>query len=219
MKLHRDVLALGEVAHPERTRYAMNAVRFQSLDGVASAEATNGKMVARVTWDEDNDDPPHDTLASREAVLAMAKVTKPHKAADLAHPERETVTLTTGPVPGLVAMDKAGAFVGAGAGPVEGHYPPTADFMDKDYGPYASVALDVDLLHTLVAALAQAAGADGLTACLDLPKRHGGPVRVRVAGRCREGAKLTSAVGLLMPLTTPPDDPRFLPTAPPGESK
>lgn len=185
MLLPKGITALRNVAHPEKTRYAMNGVLIErNKDGNVSAVATDGKALAFVSWHEDTSPEMRDVfgIPTEPRTHAPFRVIVPAdalKTAEKGIPSKKAI-VSRAPYSQNIAIEETsegdsfrlathngeGSTV-AGIKPVDGYFPPYEEVLEastrKAKASGIRIALNVEILYRLATSLATAAeslGAD-----------------------------------------------------------
>lgn len=142
LTIPRSLVALRDVCAGEKTRYALDYVHVRRVAGVAAVTTTDGKCLARASWDDSGAD--FETLISAEAFKCARSTSR---VGLRLHVEAGRVTLDGVEVP-----------------PDEGkHFPPCDEIMPPASRAEARVVLDVGVLAYVGEALDAHAAA--LEAC------------------------------------------------------
>jgi hypothetical protein len=219
MLIPKGVLALRNVAASEKTRYAINGVLIERKDGRARATATDGKMLAMVTWDDEKPESidsahafgiPAESRESLSTVLPSEALARAEKAIP-----KDKATKARKPFTQLVALNETprerGAFelstvdatlspTVSTVTPVDGHFPPVDDVLPKEGAAgVIRIGLNAELLFRLAQTLSAAGASFGASpsdhVILEIKDAHSA-VCVRAFGRT-PGADVR---GVLMPV-------------------
>lgn len=190
LAIPRNVLALAGVAHPEKTRYAMNGIMLERVGRECRAVATDGKRLAIVEWTDTTEGGGGDVAR----VLPCDLATKAAKAAKAAKVGEVEASLN-GRAELKIRDDSVSGDV------VEGHFPPYRDVL-KGEREEIVVGINASLLEGLAKALHEAkdTGAKRGNYVVRLRISKGNPAEAPIIVETCSGNGSFTGIGLLMPV-------------------
>lgn len=190
MKIIQKILkSIGFAADKYQTKYAMNGIKLDTKDGKSRARATNGRVLAQLSWDDEGE-PDLDTLVNAKDLDAFGKALQKDPAATVQMSER-ALEKSIDP---CVDLNSSADDLRRTVESINGAFPDTDCIIGQHKTPVGSVIINPELFVSLMKAMKAATDESAPAFRLEIFD-DGGPLVVR------SEANGISAIGAIMPIT------------------